>query len=83
MLERERFLIVHGQSPERWADRWGIEPFSAECHVCDRLLTTTVPFACGTLRGLVAPECECGNELTPYCVVRDFRHGDLFTGAAC
>lgn len=73
-------LIVHGATVAEWTRRFGIQPFSHPCYVCGRLLTTTVPFAQGTLRGLAAPRCECGDEATPFCVVRDPRYGDFFTG---
>lgn len=70
MLDRSKLLACHGVNPERWADRWGIEPFTAACQDCGATTITSVPFACGELRGLMAPPCEaCGNEVTPYCVV--------------
>jgi hypothetical protein len=79
-LNRERFLIVLGADAERWAKRYDIEPFSHPCSECGRMLTTSIPFAEGTLRGLVAPRCACGNDLTPYGAVRDPKFGDLFSG---
>jgi len=81
-MNRHRFLRVLGQDPERWAARHDIESFTHPCQECGRMLTTSVPFVYGTLRGLIAPTCVCGNEVTPYCVVRDARFGDLFTGGA-
>lgn len=78
-LSRRRFLLVRGQTPERWAERYGIEPFTHPCDVCGAALTTSIPFAANTLRGLLAPPCACGNLNTPYCVVRDPKVGDLFT----
>lgn len=42
------------------------------------MCTTTIPFVQGTLRGLQAPPCECGNERTPFGLVRDPAYGDLF-----
>lgn len=44
------------------------------------MLTISRPFAQGQLRGLMAPPCECGNEMTPYGIVRDSKYGDLLTG---
>jgi hypothetical protein len=79
-MDRERFLIAFGVDANRWAARYGIEPFSHPCIECGAALTTTLPFAQGTLRGLVAPQCECGNKNTPYELVRDPAYGDLFTG---
>lgn len=73
-------MIVHGITAEAWAKRWGIQPFSYPCSECGRMCTTSIPFAQGTLRGLQSPVCECGNERTPYGVVRDPAHGDLFDG---
>lgn len=81
MLNRARFLLVHGVDARRWAKRHDLEPFTHPCGACGEPLTTSIPFAVGTLRGLVAPACRCGNTVTPYCVVRDRRHGDLFSGA--
>ena len=79
-MTRERFLVVHGVTAEQWARRYDIEPFSHPCSKCGRTCETTIPFAHGTLRGLMSPPCECGNELTPYGFVRDPAYGDLFTG---
>lgn len=73
-------LIVHGVTAEEWTARYGVEPFSHPCFDCGRMCTTTIPFAQGTLRGLQAPRCECGNDRTPYALVRDPAYGDLFTG---
>lgn len=77
-MNRERFLVALGVDPKRWAERYDIEPFTHPCSKCGALLTTTLPFAMGTLRGLLAPVCACGNKNTPYGVVRDPAHGDLF-----
>jgi len=74
-----RFLYIYGITAEQWAARYGIIPFTDKCE-CGRDLTTSIPWAQGSLRGLRAPPCECGNENRPYCVVRDSRYGDLFTG---
>lgn len=71
---------VYGQDPDAWADRWGLEPFLYPCDYCGRELRTSVPFVAGQFRGLEAPPCECGSVDTPYCVVRDPKHGDMFTG---
>jgi len=81
-MHRERFLIVHGVSAEHWAARYELEPSTHPCYVCGEPLTTSQPFAIDSLRGLVAPPCTCGNQSTPYCIVRDPRFGDLFTGTA-
>ena len=79
-MNRSRFLRVLGMDPKRWCDRFGIAPFSQPCDSCGRTMTTSIPFACGTLRGLLAPACVCGNQYPPYCVVRAPGHGDLLTG---
>jgi hypothetical protein len=75
MLDRSTFLLVHGVTAEEWARRYDIEPFTHPCSDCGAELTTSIPFAKGELRGLVAPKCTCGNEGTPYCVVRDPKSG--------
>jgi len=67
---------IHGVSTEDWAEKFDIEPFSCECGGCGKLLTTTIPFAHGTFRGLKAPKCECGEPCPPYCLVSV--EGDLF-----
>ena len=74
----DRFY-VYGVTAEEWTARYGVEPFSHPCGECGRTLTTTLPFAQGQLRGLQAPPCECGNKQTPFALVRDPKHGDLFT----
>lgn len=79
-MNRHRFLVVFGMDADHWAARYGIEPFDVPCHVCGERLTTSQPFAYDSLRGLLAPRCVCGNDETPYCVVRDFRRGDLIAG---
>jgi hypothetical protein len=71
---------VYGVTAEAWADRYGIEVFSHPCIECGRVLTTSIPFAQGQLRGLQAPPCECGHTQTPYGLVRDSKYGDLFSG---
>jgi hypothetical protein len=77
-LDRRRFLVAYGVDPARWARRHDIEPAEAPCQVCGAPLRTTLPFAAGEFRGLLAPPCgACGNEITPYCLVRDARFGDL------
>jgi hypothetical protein len=70
VLDRSRFLVVHGVSAEAWAKRWGIEPVTTDCYVCKAPCSTTQPFAApGGLRGLMAPPCPCGHPTGPYCVV--------------
>lgn len=73
-------LYIYGVTAEEWTRRFGVEPFSHPCYVCARVLTTSLPFVQGTLRGLQAPRCECGDEQTPFAMVRDPRYGDLFDG---
>jgi len=74
VLTRTRWLrLLHGADPEAWRRRFGMEPFSAPCGECGRVLTASVPFAVGEARGLEAPRCECGNERTPYSMVWEDR----------
>lgn len=70
LLGRNRFVTLPGTDPVRWAARYGIRSYTGPCHACGAMLTTSLPFAHGSLRGLVAPPCACGNTSTPYCVVR-------------
>lgn len=75
-------LFVHGVTVEEWTKRWGVEPFTHPCYVCQRPCTTTLPFMQGTLAGLQAPVCECGHPTPPYAFVRAHPeiHGDLLSG---
>ena len=77
--DRNRFLILHGFNAESFARRHGIEPFSLPCFECGRELRTTLPFICGSLRGLISPICECGHNSPPFCMVR--ANEDLLGGA--
>ena len=79
-MNRTRFLLVLGADPVRWARRFDIVPFSHPCSRCGAELTTSVPFIYDDMRGLVAPTCACGNERTPYGMVR--AHGDILTSKA-
>jgi len=65
---RNRMRLLYGWDPGQWANRHGIEPFSASCS-CGETRTTTIPFAAGALRGMIAPQCSCGEPNPPYCVV--------------
>lgn len=57
----ERFVAA-------WAERHSVEPFSHPCEGCGAERTTTVPFAWGVWRGLVAPLCPCGHPRPIFCV---------------
>ncbi len=82
MKRRAPDLTIHGVTAEAWAKRFDIEPCTHPCQNCGVPKTSTIPFARGTLRGLMSPPCAtCGDEAkTPYCLVRDPKHGDLFSG---
>jgi hypothetical protein len=75
-MNRNSFKLVLGQDPKAWMDRYGIQPFTLKCG-CGADMTTSIPAFDGQLRALMAPPCACGNTDTPYCVVRDPKHGDL------
>lgn len=79
MNDRVR-LFVFGATAAEWTARYGVDSFSHPCSECGRVLTTSIPFVQGALRGLQAPPCECGNKATPFGLVRDPAYGDLFTG---
>ncbi len=79
MNGRPRFYVF-GVTAEAWSRRYGIEVFSHPCSECGRMCTTTRAFAQGELRGLQSPPCECGNERTPFGLVRDPKYGDLLNG---
>jgi hypothetical protein len=65
------YLTVIGVTAAQWTNRYGVEAFSHPCSECGAMLTTSLPFASGTVRGLVAPVCGCGNDCTPYVVLLD------------
>ncbi len=67
-VNRDRVLRVLGVTAEQWCARYGIEPFSVTCD-CGATRTTTIPWALGPQRGLIAPLCVCGTEDAPYCAV--------------
>lgn len=69
MHDRSTWFIAHGVDPVEWAARYGLDAFTAECYRCNAPCTTTLPFADGNLRGLVAPVCPCGHPTPPYCLV--------------
>jgi hypothetical protein len=68
-LDPTRRLIIHGADPVKWARRYGIQAFTADCYGCGAARECTLPFAQGKLRGLIAPVCECGKANPPYCMV--------------
>lgn len=68
-MNRAGFLRVLNQDPKRWSSRHGVEAFTIECRFCGVDMVTSIPFAYGKLRGLIAPVCECGNDDTPYAIV--------------
>lgn len=70
MNDKPRFT-VYDVTVEQWTARFGVEPVSHPCSECGRMCTTTIPFVQGTLRGLAAPPCVCGNRKTPYAMVRE------------
>lgn len=67
--------------PIAWAARWGLRPFPVKCQKCGRDTVMNIPWASGEWRGLRSPRCVCGHEGAPYCMVRDYRVGDLFSPA--
>jgi hypothetical protein len=79
-MNGEQRLTIYGVTAEDWTARYGVEPCTHPCSECGTMLTTTIPFVQGALRGLAAQTCPCGNARTPFTLVRDPRYGDLFTG---
>ena len=72
------FLIIHNVDYLKWSDRYKIEPLTHNCDRCQKPQTTTIPIAKGSLRGLKASPCECGNPNIIYCFVQDPKMGNLF-----
>jgi hypothetical protein len=64
-------LHLVGVNVPRFMRRWGLEAFTSPCPDCSAPMTTTVPYAQGAMRGLVAPRCACGSENIPYCIAWD------------
>ncbi len=79
MLDYKHILVASGVNPEKWARRFGLEPFTCPCQGCGSPRTTSVPFATKTLRGLVAPACKCGEKFNPYCAQAAPGTPDLLT----
>lgn len=77
-MQREKFLTVHNADWLAWSERHGIDPMTTECKICRGQLTTNIPIVTNDLRGLKAPQCECGNDDTPFCFVKHFDLGELF-----
>lgn len=81
LIDRSKILVVHGVTAEEWSKRWGIDIDDLEpipCIVCGTIQEVNIPFVVGQLRGLKAPQCDCGHPTPPYCIVRDPKYGDLF-----
>jgi hypothetical protein len=70
-------FVAVNSDPKEWARRYDIEPFTHPCHCCGAELTTTIPIASRTLRGMSAPNCDCGNARPPICLVAAPGHDDL------
>ncbi len=66
-MNRDRFLRVLGADPQRWMQRYDLQPFSSPCSGCGAERTVSIPIASGKLRGLIAPLCSCGSLDAPYC----------------
>jgi hypothetical protein len=79
-VNRKKFLVVHGADPKRWCERHDLEFYTRPCSDCGAPCTTSVPFASGQFRGLLSPQCACGNKNTPFVFVRDSKYGDLLSG---
>jgi hypothetical protein len=81
MFVSEEFILVLGQCPIQWAQRYNLDPPSYPCENCGALRTPSIPFFKDQFRGLLSAPCKCGNlSRTPYCLVRDPKYGDLFSG---
>jgi hypothetical protein len=84
IVDRAKVLIVHGVTAEEWCERYDLEPHTRPCQRCGESRATSLPFAQGNLRGLIAPTCAaCQHFGTPYCVVHkdpDSGLADLFGG---
>ena len=53
LVNRNKVLKFLHIKAEDWAERYGIEMFSAPCGGCQKELTPSIPFAIGELRGLM------------------------------
>lgn len=69
-MNKQFFLLLHNEDPALWAERFQIEAFEVRCKECKEILKTTIPFFTKEFRGLISPKCTCGNNDTPYCLVK-------------
>lgn len=81
LYDRDHFVFPLSADPAAWARKYDIEPFTAPCYGCGAPLTTSIPFAQGQRRGLLAPTCTCGTDaLPPLCMVTLDDAFDAFFG---
>lgn len=57
-----------------WAKRYDIEIKSAYCIKCGKTIITSIPFALGKLRGLIADAHECETKSFVSVVFKDKKH---------
>lgn len=69
-MNKQTFLLLFNEDPIFWAERFQIEAFEVNCKDCKEILKTTIPFFTKEFRGLISPKCICGNNDTPYCLVK-------------
>jgi hypothetical protein len=79
-MNRTNFLKILNTDVQKWCERHGIMPLESPCNECGVTLHTTIPVASREFRGLMADQCQCGNEDVPYCFVRESRAGGMFKG---
>ena len=53
-------MIYPQVTAEKWCETYGLTPETRPCKKCGKMITTLVPVAFGTWRGLQAPDHGCG-----------------------
>ena len=55
-------MIYPDVNVDKWCERYKLTVKIRPCPKCQKLQTTSIPWASGEWRGLVAPKHECGED---------------------
>lgn len=72
--------VVSSEPLQVWTERYGLEVKHGNCLACGDPMSTTIPIFSKTIRGLKAPQCECGVEtlFQTYVLTKGTDMPDLF-----
>lgn len=56
----KNYLIAASETTENWCARYNLVPETSTCLHCNQEIKTTIPAFSKNWRGLVAPQCSCG-----------------------